>query len=563
MGGLIYAQQINEKNDVYKIRDSVLIPTRSGIPISAIIVRKKGNQPKLPALLFFTTYYQGPGDDIFAKNAADKDYVGIVAYSRGVRTNLINYIPYENAGSDVYDVIDWLSKQKWCNGSVGMYGGSYTGFVQWSAVKNIHPALKTIVPQVAVMPGFDTPMENNVYSTPLSLNWSNSILGNQALPDDLYDRWYKLGTAFNSLDSLAKLPNRIFQKWLQHPSYDMYWHSLIPSPGEYAKINIPILTTTGYYDGDQIGNLKYVKDYYKYNKNKNLYVVVGPYDHRGGQGRPASNLDGYKIDSIAKIDIKDLIYQWFDYVLKDAKKPKLLKNLINYEVMGLNQWKHVSSFNEMNNDTLTFYLSKRKIKNNYLLQNKKPNPKKFLTQIVDYKNRKLQNNYYTASIVSDSLDSGGGIVFMTHPIKEPFSINGSFFGSLKLAINKQDVDISASLYERKPNGEIFYLTRYLGRASYAKDNSNRKLLTPYLKETIPLANTRLVSKQIQKGSSLIIILNVNKNPYDEINYGTGKKVSDETINDADKPLILKWYLDSSISIPIFKRKNIPKLNKAS
>lgn len=51
-----------------------------------------------------------------------------------------------------------------------MYGGSYTGFSQWATVKKIHPALKTIVPQVAVMPGFDTPMENNVQLN-LSLYW--------------------------------------------------------------------------------------------------------------------------------------------------------------------------------------------------------------------------------------------------------------------------------------------------------------------------------------------------------------------------------------------------------
>lgn len=47
-----------------------------------------------------------------------------------------------------------------------------TGFSQWAAVKKLHPALKTIVPQVAVMPGYDAPMENNV---PFgnTLGWAN------------------------------------------------------------------------------------------------------------------------------------------------------------------------------------------------------------------------------------------------------------------------------------------------------------------------------------------------------------------------------------------------------
>lgn len=44
----------------------------------------------------------------------------------------------------------------WCNGKVAMIGGSYLGFSQW-ATKKLHPALKTIVPQVAVAPGVDFP----------------------------------------------------------------------------------------------------------------------------------------------------------------------------------------------------------------------------------------------------------------------------------------------------------------------------------------------------------------------------------------------------------------------
>ena len=36
----------------------------------------------------------------------------------------------------------------------------------------------------------------------------------------------------------------------------------------------------------------------------------------------------------------------------------------------------------------------------------------------------------------------------------------------------------------------------------------------------------------------------------QINYGTGKDVSDETIADAGAPLEIKWFGDSSLSVPI-------------
>ena len=64
----------------------------------------------------------------------------------------------------MYDVIDWITEQEWSNDEVGMYGGSYVGFVQWASMKEkVHPALKTIVPSVAAAPGIAEPMENGVY----------------------------------------------------------------------------------------------------------------------------------------------------------------------------------------------------------------------------------------------------------------------------------------------------------------------------------------------------------------------------------------------------------------
>lgn len=50
-----FAQQQSQNDSIYIIQDSVLIPTRSGIDISAIIVRKKTNTNPLPAILFYTT----------------------------------------------------------------------------------------------------------------------------------------------------------------------------------------------------------------------------------------------------------------------------------------------------------------------------------------------------------------------------------------------------------------------------------------------------------------------------------------------------------------------------
>ena len=542
-----------DTDDNYDIQDPVLIKTRDGASISAIVVRKKGETEPLPVILFYTTYDQGAGDSIFGKRAVDRGYVGIVAYARGIRTNLADYVPYKHDGRDVYDVIDWISKQPWCNGKVGMYGGSYTGFVQWSMAKKLHPALKTIVPQVAVMPGYDTPIENNVISSFLALNWSNDILKFKPLAQDFYDKWFEAGASYRSLDSFGGQPNRIFQNWLKHTAYDDYWKSLVPTPKEYAAINIPVLTTTGYYDGAQIGALQYLKLHYKYNKNANHYLVIGPYNHRGGQRTAAKNLMGYEIDPAANVNMVDVAFDWLDYILKDGKKPEILKDKINYEVMGANEWRHAPSLEKISNDTLTFYLSDTAVGENHSLSAQKPKKLNSLNQTVDFADRKTQNNYFTPNIINDSLDASNGLIFMSEPFEETFSINGSFSGQLSLSINKKDLDISIAFYELMPDGKYFYLTRYLGRASYAKNKSKRQLLQPDKKESVPIGDVRMVSKQISKGSRLVIILNVNKHPFEIINYGTEKDANDETIVDAKQPLKVKWFNDSFINIPVWKK----------
>jgi putative CocE/NonD family hydrolase len=52
-------------------------------------------------------------------------------------------------GPDGYDAIEWMAKQPWCNGNVGMVGASLLGISQWLAAKEAPPSLKAIVPEVA------------------------------------------------------------------------------------------------------------------------------------------------------------------------------------------------------------------------------------------------------------------------------------------------------------------------------------------------------------------------------------------------------------------------------
>lgn len=552
-----------DSKSIYNIQDSISVKTKDGAIISIIVVSKKGEENARPVLLQSTIYVRDNGRDIATlKENADNGYVGVIAYTRGKRFSLNEILPYENDGNDTYDVIDWISKQKWCNGSVGMFGGSYNGFTQWAVCKKMHPALKTIVPYVANRPGMGLPMENNVFINP-NYEWSFFVGNNKYLDTisgndrqrfrKMQNNWWNSGTAYKKLDSIDGTPNKLFQRWISHPSFDKYWQNMAPYGNEFAEINIPVLAIDGYYNDSQNSSMYYLRELQKYNPKANQYLIIGPYSHFGAQREGEATINGYKVDANALINTKKITYQWFDYILKNGTKPEILKDRINYQVMGANEWRSAPSIDKMSNGFLTMYLTNNKSGKFYSLNAKKPIKKGFLPQEVNFADRENSNNdYYPDPIIRKEIDTSNGFNFISEPLKEPMLINGSFLGEIKASINKMDMDIGVTLYEVMPNGEYFHLSYFIGRASYAKDITRRTLLKPNAIGTISFSNTHLVSKQLSKESRLLIHINVNKNPFSELNYGTGKTVTEETIKDAKEPLKVKWYNDSFVKIPILK-----------
>lgn len=563
MNSYCHAQKATDNdNKRYIIQDSVLIKTKYGATLSAVVVRKRGVTKPQTAALFFFIYSNLQRSLAEAKYSADHGYVGIVADTRGKRLSPDPIEPYEHETQDVNAVIDWITKQSWSDGQVGMYGGSYSGYAQWAATKHLHKALKTIVPYVAAIPGQGLPMENNVFIN-ANYQWAFYITNNKYTDDavnsdtkrwrGLNFKWYESGAAYRKIDSVDGTPHPWLQKWLKHPSFDKYWQDKIPYQTDFAKINIPVLTITGYYDDGQISAMQYLRDHYKYNPKANHYLIIGPYDHFGAQKGGVPVLRDYKVDSVALIHTKEITFQWFDYIFKHGKKPELLKDKINFEVMSANKWRHVSSISAMSNKILRLYLTNFKADSNYVLTAKKPLKDGSVLQQIDLADRLSSNNdYYPFPIIKSNLDHSKGIFYITQPFDKSIEVNGIFNGELKAIINKKDMDIGVTLYEVRPDGKYFELSYFLGRASYAKDPTKRQLLHPGTVETIPFTKPRMVSKKMEKGSRLLVVLDIDKNPFAQINYGTGKDVSDETIKDAGEPLKILWRNDSYIDIPVWE-----------
>ena len=550
--GKILIRQSNPEN--YLIQDSTMITMRDGVQLAAVIVRNKSFGELQPVVMMSSIYADG-NELAKAKEISNQGYVGIILNTRGKYASTAAIEPWEHDAEDTYDAIDWISKQSWCNGKIGMYGGSYLGFSQWAATKKLHPALKTIVPQVAAAPGIDFPYTNGIATT-YSLRWSRYVTNHQLTDhadfgdsDHWYEfskQWFISGKAFNSLDSMKGKPNASFQKWLKHPSYDKYWQKMTPYQQEFSKVNIPVLSITGYFDGEQDGSLHYFDQHYKWNRSANHYLLIGPYDHFGAQYMPSAVVKGYEIDPTARININDLVFQWFNYTLKGGIKPELLKDKINYQVMGTDTWAHVATFPEMNNDVLNFYFSEEKDGQAYKLKTKASS--QHIQQQFDYSKRIPGKRSSPSSLWYDSL-SVHNVVFSSEILTADLSINGTFKATLFAAINKKDMDLEISLYEQQSDGRYFELSNSIHRASYAKNSSKRTLLRPGKIESIPIKG-KFISKKIAKGSKIILAISPLNNVYAEVNHGTGKPVSSESIKDAGMPLTIQWSGKSKLQIPI-------------
>lgn len=355
-------KELTQEN--FTVYDSIKISSlNSGNLTLSVVLNNK--IPKPAATILINTIYSDKSDINLAKEYASNGYACVILNTRGKYLSTNKIEPFEHESEDIYQAIDWITKQNWSNGKVGMIGGSYLGFSQWAAVKNLHPALKTIIPQAPVGIGaMDFPMNNNIFSSYI-LRWITYVTSSKLTDYDVFDeakwnpiykKWYETGKSFRELDSIKGNKNEIFQRWLNHSSQDEYWEKMVPQKKEYSKINIPVLTMTGYYDSDQLGALYYLRQHYKYNKNADHYLIIGPYDHSGAQGSIEPTLRGYTIDDVAKIDLDKISIEWFDYILKGKQNPSFLKGKINYQPMGTNQWKNTNSIDDFDKNKFKLFL---------------------------------------------------------------------------------------------------------------------------------------------------------------------------------------------------------------
>lgn len=128
----------------------VAVPMRDGVALAADVYRPGGG--RVPALLQRTPYgtdLPPLGRPANALRLVDAGYAVVIQDVRGRGRSGGRFAPFVQEAADGADTVAWLSAQDWWNGRLGMFGSSYSGYLQWALAERLPDGVHAIAPHVA------------------------------------------------------------------------------------------------------------------------------------------------------------------------------------------------------------------------------------------------------------------------------------------------------------------------------------------------------------------------------------------------------------------------------
>ncbi len=541
----------------------------------------KSPRQSSPVILTLTPYIS---DAYHERGAyfASHGYVFAIVDVRGRGNSGGAFEPYLHDPHDGYDVVEWLAAQPFCDGHVGMWGGSYAGFNQWATAKESPPHLFTIVPAAAAYPGVDVPHRSNI-GQPYVVRWLSSISGHTG-QDNLFadgSYWrnkylaaYRQHVPFNELDTFIGNSLPAFHCFIQHPTRDSYYDRVTPSLGEFKQLSIPILTITGQYDGDQYGALTYHRDHLANAPaavRAKHYLVIGPWDHLGTRS-PTDEVGGVKFGPGALLDLNELHQQWYDWTMKKGSRPSFLKNQVTYYVLasgntGANgEWRYAESLGAITANPREFYLDSKEGEANGVFHSgmlTETQPKDGFDQFsydpLDTLRGELVESKVTqdkAELLDQSYALGigpDGLVYHGAPLKKETDFIGCPSLRLWMSLDTPDTDLEAVLYEIQPDGTSIRLWADSRRVRYRESLREAKLVQPDEIVACNFAPGLFVARRLMKGSRLRLVVSSPNSIFAEKNYNSGGVVAEENAKDA-RTAHIRIYHDpahpSTVQLPM-------------
>jgi uncharacterized protein len=303
---------------------------RDGVHLSANVFLPVEQGPR-PTILVRTPYGKGHGPTSNYQGFVDRGYAVVVEDVRGRYDSEGAFDPLTQEPQDGDDTINWIARQAWSNGKVGMLGGSYLGIAQWKAALTGNPHLKAIFPVVSG----DDDYRDRFYSTGGALKLGHRLewlAENRKTPGYEPDFnkfiWHlPLGSA----DAAATgRPDGEWAAAMDHPAYDSFWKS-ISTRQQLGEIHVPVFAVGGWYDNYVESDLDaYAALHRRSGLNR---ILIGPWPHN--MSYKFADAD---FGAESKVPVRRLQFEWFDQWLGGKDSPLALEPPLRVFLMGANRW---------------------------------------------------------------------------------------------------------------------------------------------------------------------------------------------------------------------------------
>ncbi len=512
----------------------VRVPMRDGVQLSANVFRP-ASAGTYPTILIRTPY--GKGDDWSANHQAfvEHGYAVVVQDVRGRYESQGVFLPLTQEAADGDDTLNWIARQPWSNGKIGMTGGSYLGIVQWKVATMNNPHLKAIFPWVSG----DDDYRDRYYSTGGALKlghrllWVEENLRQPGYEPPSFDK-YILTLPLRRVDAVVTgHKTSLMQTVLDHPADDQFWQSMSVRD-QLKNIKVPVFSLGGWYDNYVESDLD---AYSILQKQSNVHrILIGPWPHNVNTILPGS---GFGRDS--QILFRKTQFEWFDQWLKDKDVPMMSRPPVRIFVMGLNQWRDESEWPPKGTRMVRFYLesgghanslngdgsltTERVIKSEhdvFVFDPRNPvptrggavccDPKIFPWGPMDQRAVEQRNDV---------------LVYSTPVLRDDVEVTGRIEVTLFAATTALDTDFTAKLVDVYPDGTARNLTDGILRGRYRKSLSVPALLKPDEVNAFKI-DVGVTSNVFLKGHRIRLEISSSNFPRFDRNSNTGGRIADET-----------------------------------
>lgn len=500
------------------------VKTRDGELLAADVYLPSEGQV-FPAVLIRTPYGKTRGAEGYYR-FVQRGYAVVIQDVRGREDSTGEWMPQHYEIEDGDDTLNWIAAQSWSDGTVGMTGGSYLGYVQWAAAASGNPHLKAMLSSVCAGSAFvDLPRRGGCFNSGM-LAWGFAMSEQRMRPDLMVqDNWDEILDIRPIGDIPKKTLGRdlpFLTRWLEHKDQDEFWKK-----GNwhmnYKGGPVPALIMSGWFDDNGMGTteaLELVKDW----PENTWKAVLGPWKHSGNADYDLHGI--YMGQDALRYDMDILCMKWLEHFLKGAENGIEKTPALEYYTVGDNCWKTGECWPPADTEQAILYLGGERNDaaagngaacgqgdlcfevpeiggtDSYLYDPEAPS-----VHVIDMSENELEvpENYTAAEQREDMLS------YTTKPFEKAFTITGELAVKLYFSCDCPDTDFMVRITDVDETGRSIKLADGVLGAKYRNGFEQAEYLEPDRIYHITIRTTKISNTFLPGHSLRLTVTSSGKN----------------------------------------------------